>query len=208
MATLIFDFDGTIADSFEMMLEIAHELTGIPRYSEAEMERLRHLTVAALLKEVKIPLYRLPRLLVQGRQQMHVRMHELKPFDGVYTSLQSLHRQGHRLLVISSNGTEGVQSFLIANKLDGFFDAVYGDVSLLNKAATLKKVMKKEVMSTDDCYYVGDEVRDIMAAKKVGIHAVSVSWGFQARKSLEAHAPDVLLDKPADLATFLTAGTV
>jgi phosphoglycolate phosphatase-like HAD superfamily hydrolase len=199
VATLIFDFDGTIADSFEMILEIAHELTGLPKYSDEEVARMRHLPLAVLIKEVRIPIYRLPLLVVRGRQQMHARIHELEPFAGIGEALRELHEKGHRLLVMSSNGEEGVRAFLATNKLDEYFDAIYANVALFNKAASLKKVMKREGVDTPDCYYIGDEVRDILAATKVGIKSIAVSWGFQARESLAANNPTVLVDKPSEL---------
>jgi len=199
MKTLIFDFDGTIADSFELVVDIAYELTGIPKQSDAEVARLRHLPLLKAAREMRIPLRMAPKLLVTGRQKMLDRIHEVHPFPGIPEVLKELHDNGYHLLVISSNSEHNVRSFLRTNALEAFFDGVYGNASIFNKASSLKRVMKRNKLEAADCFYIGDEVRDIVAASKVGMEPVAVSWGYQARGALAKHHPFALLDQPTDL---------
>ena len=71
MKTLIFDFDGTIADSFELMVDVAYDLIGMERLPQSEVNRLRGLAPAKIIRELQIPLTKLPRIVIKGRQKMH-----------------------------------------------------------------------------------------------------------------------------------------
>jgi phosphoglycolate phosphatase len=199
MKTLIFDFDGTIGDSFELVLEIAYELTGIERQNATEVERLRRLPLLKAVREMRIPMWSVPRLLVKGRQKMLERIGEVHPFPGMPEVLRELHANGYHLLVTSSNSEHNVRSFLRTNELESYFDGVYGNASVFNKAHSLKDVMKKNKLDAADCFYIGDEVRDVVAAAKVGIEPVAVAWGYQAKPALAKYHPYALLDEPTDL---------
>lgn len=199
MKTLIFDFDGTLADSFELVIDIAYELTGLPRQNETEVARLRHLPLLKAAREMRIPLRMVPRLLVKGRQKMLERIDEVHPFPGIPEVLQELHHNGYHLLVISSNSEHNVRSFLRTNKLESYFDGVYGNASLFNKTSSLRKVLKSNKLDPVDCFYIGDEVRDVVAASKAGMEPVAVAWGYQARAALEKYHPFAILDQPTDL---------
>jgi len=199
MKTLIFDFDGTLADSFELVLDIAYELTGIPKQSEEEVARLSQLPLIKVIQHLHIPLRKGPRLLIKGRQRMHERIHEVHPFPGIPKVLKQLHDNGYHLLVTSSNSEHNVRAFLRANKLEGYFDGVYGNAPIFNKAGALKRVLKRNKLDAADCFYIGDEVRDVMAAAKVGMEPVAVAWGYQAKTALAEYHPFALLDRPAEL---------
>lgn len=199
MKTLIFDFDGTLADSFELVIDIGHELTGIPPIDEEEMLRLRKMSIPKIIRYLKISWTHIPRFILKGRQMMQERIHEVHPFEGIPGIVQALHEAGYHLLVISSNSEENVRAFLRANHLEGYFDGVYGNASLLNKAASLRRVLRRNSINPMDCFYIGDEVRDIVAATKAGIEPVAVGWGYQDAKALKDHHPYALLDTPNEL---------
>ena len=199
MKTIIFDFDGTLADSFELALEVAHDLTGTQRLSGQEVARLRRLPIRKVVRELGIPLRRLPRLVLQGRQRMSERMHEVHPFDGINGVVAALYEQGHHLLVMSSNSEQNVRAFLRANDMEQYFSGVYGGIGLLDKAGAIKKVVRRNKINRDICYYVGDEMRDVEAAKKANVRAVAVGWGYQDPDVLAEHEPFALVQKPAEL---------
>lgn len=209
MRTLIFDFDGTIADSFELAFEIASGLTDTSHVDEAELNRLKHLPLLKVVSELKVPLHRLPKLVIRGRQMMHERIDEVHPFPGITEALKALHADPeNHLLVISSNSEQNVRTFLRANNLEPYFDGVYGGASIINKASALKRVLRKNRIDTSSCYYIGDEVRDIVAASKVHITPISVSWGYQAYEALEKHQPAAVVNDPPELLEVLASGKV
>lgn len=199
MKTIIFDMDGTLADSFELALEIAHDLTGIPRKSKEEIDRLRGLPVLKVAREVRFPFHRLPRLILKARQVMHERMEEVSAFDGIGKVLETLDARDYHMLVMSSNSEQNIRVFLRANKLEQYFDGVYGNIGLFDKSRAIRKVLKRNKLVRQNCYYIGDEVRDISGAKKAGVHAVAVSWGYQHPDALRRYKPFALVETPKEL---------
>lgn len=199
MKILLFDFDGTISDSFELLLEIAHNITGIPPFDKNEIDRLRAMPLPRVFRELKIPVLKLPKLIVEGRQQMRERISELHPIDGIPEALRQLREDGHELNIMTSNGPDGVYEFLKANNLEGLFSNVYGDVPLFSKASAINKLIKKRRLEKKDCFYIGDELRDIHAARRAGIRCVPVGWGFQVAATLKAKKTYAFAEVPAQL---------
>lgn len=185
-------------------MDIAYKITDLPPQSDSDVARLRKLPFMKVVRELGIPLYQVPKLLIKGRQKMLERMDEVHPFAGVPEVLKELYDAGYHLLVTSSNSEKNVRIFLRANKLEAYFDGVYGNASI-NKASSLRKVMRRNKLDVADCFYIGDEVRDIVAATKVKMDVVAVAWGYQAPESLMKNNPYALVHKPEELAHIFNA---
>ena len=202
--TIIFDFDGTIADSMMLVISIFRELTGWQGAQTPEdIARMRRMPVRKVIKEVKVPLYQAPALLVRGRKMMSARLAEVPIFAGMSNVVHTLHRRGHRMLVMSTNSTQNVESFLRLNHLENYFQSVYGGVGLLNKAGALRRITRINHIDRKTCFYIGDEQRDIDGARRVGIKAVGVSWGYNDAELLRAHHPFAIAEKPADILNII-----
>lgn len=204
MKTFIFDFDGTLADSFELVLDLSYKILDIEPLPPEEVARLRRSSLLKVLRELHVPLYRVPRLLLHGRQKMHERIHEVHPFPGIPEVLSILNEQGSHMLVISSNSEQNVRTFLRANELEQFFDGVYGGVGVFDKASALRKVLRRNHLEPANCFYIGDEVRDIMGASRVKVPTVSVAWGYQHAAVLQEYNPYAIAYQPTDLLEILT----
>ena len=199
MKVLIFDFDGTLADSFALALDIAYELTGIGKASDAQLEKLRQLPLVWAIWALRIPVVRMPRLLFKGRQRMHERLAEVRPFENMPAVLAELHARGYEMHIMSSNSETNVRAFLQTNHLEQYFTSVAGNASIINKARALKRVMRRLAAVPEQCFYVGDEIRDMVAAAYCGVGPVGVTWGFQAPVALEKTKHYAIAYKPHDL---------
>ncbi|HJQ08924.1 MAG TPA: HAD-IA family hydrolase [Candidatus Saccharimonadales bacterium] len=202
MRTVIFDFDGTIADSFALAIAIFHELTDGRHYARAtvqEIDALRGMHAQEIIRYLGIRWWRLPFLLARGRTIMRKRVSELKPFPGIEPVLQQLHKDGVRMFVLSSNSADTIGRFLEAHHLRQYFDQLYGGAGLFNKAARLRKIMHDNHLHLQNCFYVGDEVRDIVAARQAGIRCIAVGWGFNNVTSLTSHRPYAVIERPEEL---------
>lgn len=197
MKRVIFDFDGSIADSLPVVIEIAEEMLGL-QFSKKEIENFRNMTAKQLLKVAKIPIYKVPGLLVKGRTILRKRTGEIEMFKGLDKVISSLSKE-HKLYVVSSNGLGIINAFLREQKIEKYFESVYGNVGIFSKAQSLKKVMKKEGFVAQDAVYVGDEVRDIEASKKVGMPIISVTWGYNGEDIIKKYQPDFIAKKPSDI---------
>lgn len=206
IVTLLFDFDGTIADTFSSVIQILNRLSPIYGYrsvKQREIQRLRRLTMRELLKEFHIPLGRVPFITRRARAELVKEIPSLRlvaPLRGV---LLALRKRGYRLGIVSSNSMENVRAFLGRHHLD-FFEFIYSCRGLLGKHHALRTVLRQERLSRDQVLYIGDEVRDIEACRRVGIHIAAVSWGYNSSDILQKNQPDYLVKKPRDLLRILT----
>jgi len=200
MSTIIFDFDGTIADSFTHVLEIAQDLIGQHQpLSKQEIERLRGMSAFQIAKELKIRPWKMPFLVGWGRRRMRSEMSEIKAFVGMPEVITRLSADRHKLYIMSSNSVQNIKPFLERHGMGREFIKIYGGVGIFGKAHVLRKLIKRNNADTADTFYVGDEVRDVEAAKHAGVRIISVTWGYNNEKSLAARAPDYVVKKPAEI---------
>lgn len=205
MKTLIFDFDGTIADSFEVILEIFEEIYPKPqKLTRREIQILRGKPVKEIFAYLKIRRWQIPKLLFRGKQAMASKMNKIQPFD-LKASLKSLKKSGYQMHILSTNTPSNIEVFLKNHALDGYFKSIQGNIGIRGKAPALKKLLRKQGLAAADCIYIGDEVRDIDAAKKVGMTSLSVTWGFNTPQSLKRAEPDIIVHKPRELAKAIKA---
>ena len=123
---------------------------------------------------------------------MAKQLKEIPMFSGMDEVLEGLHKKGIRLLIISSNSSSNISKFLSMHGSKKYFKKIYGGVGLLGKSSALRKVLKSNKLSPEDVIYVGDEVRDIEAARDVDLDVVAVSWGFNDVSLLALEKPTAI----------------
>lgn len=197
--TVIFDFDGTIADSFDLFVETSLKIVPDNVDKTISPEDLRGLSVKEILKKLKIKRWNVPKFVVQGRKEMSRSISGLKSFEGLADVLAILKKQNISVCILSSNSKDSIETFLQNNKLSKFVDQTIGDVGIFGKAKAIKKLVKSLGNNRSEFVYVGDEVRDVAAAKKAGIQSIAVTWGFNNKKILQKSDPDFLVDSPSEL---------
>ncbi len=201
---IIFDFDGTLADTFELLVEAlrkCHHQYGF-RYIETEdVEPLRHCSASEIINKLQINWLRLPSVIHFVRQYMASHLHSAQIASDWSRTLPVLYKQ-HDLSIISSNCDTNIGMFLTYHKLP-YFKQVTSGIGLFGKAHAIKKQLQANQWPTSDVIYVGDEIRDIKAAKQCNIRVVAVSWGYNSRAALSAAVPDQLIDSSSELLKFL-----
>ncbi|NCO76125.1 MAG: HAD-IA family hydrolase [Cyanobacteria bacterium] len=198
----IFDFDGTLADSRMTLVKIANELAeefGYDPVTEDEIIRLSNLSSRDVFLQSPIPPYKIPFLLRRVKKELNQHVANLKPFGGINEALSNLKHQGFNLGIVTSNMENNVLEFLKNNKLEHYFDFVYSANTIFGKNRTINKLIKKHKLLIDKIVYVGDETRDIEAAKKSKIKVIAVTWGFNSAHVLNQYKPDFLIHQPQQL---------
>lgn len=204
MKTIIFDFDGTIADSFDTVFAISNRLAdefGYPPTPLEDVNALKNLSSREILKQSKIPLFKLPFLLRRLRVEFNQEIAGLQPIPGIPEALLELKRQGHHLGIVTSNSRQNVIAFLEAQGMRDLFDFIDSGLTLFGKGRIIQKILRQKQIDPATVVYVGDETRDVEAARKIGIKVIAVCWGFNSCEILAAQKPDFVVLSPMELAT-------
>lgn len=204
--TVIFDFDGTIADTFESSIEIINSLSdkyGYKKFENEEIEKLRSRSMQDNLKELHISLFKLPLVLKDFTSRAKETITSQNPVNKMPSLLKDLHHNGYNLNIITSNSVENVSIFLDKHNLN-YFNHIYSDQSLFGKHIVIANFLKKYQIKHEDAIYIGDEIRDIAAARKVKIKIITVTWGFNSEAALKLHSPDYLVNQPKQISDILS----
>lgn len=202
---VLFDFDGTIADTLQFAVKISNEYLkneGYSSISKAELNDLRNMNPLQLITHLKFPIWKVPSLVKTVRENLYKEAEKIKIFPGVKKLIQDLKAHGFKLAILTSNLKETVDKFLAHQKLE-VFDYIKCEPNILEKAKLIKSFLNQHSLKTKDVIYIGDEVRDIEACRSVGVQIVSVTWGFNDGDSLRKLKPDFIVTKPAQILEIL-----
>jgi phosphoglycolate phosphatase len=202
---VIFDFDGTIADTFDAGLMILNKLAGEFGFRPLEakdLEKARDMRTHQLVRFLGVPARKMSRIARRGSEELHGCIQSIQPLRGMAEALHELRRLGYSLGIITSNTEINVNIFLRNHGLE-LFDFIRCSSKLLGKARMIRSVIRKQHVPAVDILFVGDETRDIEACQRVGIRIVAVTWGYNSRRSLVAMKPDFVFDDPQELVSLL-----
>ena len=199
---IIFDFDGTIGDTYQAVVDITNGLSSEFGYKPLDRETsllLKNLSSREIVKQSEVSFFKLPFLVKRIQTEMGKQIEHLAPIAGIPEVLTALKRQGYILGIITSNAENNVTAFLQKQKLAHLFDFMYSGATLFGKHRIINKVAKKYHLAKTEIIYVGDETRDIRSAKKSKVAVIAVTWGFQSESILKRYQPTFLAQKPSDI---------
>lgn len=203
MKTIIFDFDGTLADTINLsikcikLLSEKYDLKSIP-----EIEKVRNKSLLKIIKEdLELPWFKIIFFVKELQLLLENQIDEIKLFPKIKDVLKQLSKK-YKLGIVTSNSSLIVKELLKKDSLN-MFSFIQSDESLLGKGKILKKIIKKQNLNPKETFYIGDEVRDITAAREAGIKIISVTWGFNTKEILKENKPDFLVNKPEEIIKVL-----
>lgn len=202
--TLIFDFDGTIADTHLFLVEIYNSYSDEFNYKKIDIDKLekyKDKNAAQIIRHLKIPILKIPAIIARAKGHFYKDIEKIKPFDGLKEVLKRLKHTGHHMGIISSNSKENIHAFLKNHDLE-IFDFIHSTKRVLSKGSAIKKVVQEKNLTLKDTIYIGDEIRDIEAAKKMGVRVAAVTWGYNSKRALASRKPDLLIHSPQELITM------
>ncbi len=198
---IIFDFDGTLADSSDFMFE-ALNLTakkfGFRQIERADIERLRGQDNRANMRELGVPMWKLPMIGIHMRG-LGKKASPPPLFPGVADMLVRLQQAGCILAVATSNSEEKVRGALgldLAARIS-FYES---KAAMFGKAKKFTRLLRRAKISPQQAIAIGDEVRDIEAARDAGIACAAVSWGYASLALLRSRNPDMVFTNVTDIA--------
>ncbi len=207
---VIFDFDGTLADSFDWFLGVVDELAAKHKFKMfdlAELDELRGSSATKVLAHLGVSSWRLPAI---GRHLQKLAARDAEKivlFDGVERMLAELTASGVTVAIVSSSVEGNIRKILGPENVARIAHFECG-AALFGKRAKLRKVLRKCGVSPSDALCVGDEVRDIEAARAEGISFGAVGWGFTHLHALREYGPEEIFSTVSDIAACVAGRRV
>jgi phosphoglycolate phosphatase len=204
-ALAIFDLDGTLADSFPWFLTVVDGVArefGFRPIADDEIQPLRHAGAREILRRLDVPLWKLPAIARRMRALKREQLDAISLFPGVPAMLHTLRDGGLTLTLVSSDSENNARRQLAENA--ALFSHFACGTSLFGKAAKFKAIMRRARVTAAQAIAIGDEVRDIEAARTAGIACGAATWGYSAASALVAMKPDLVFEDMNDIAARLT----
>ncbi|MCK4901361.1 MAG: HAD hydrolase-like protein [Anaerolineales bacterium] len=203
---IIFDFDGVLADSLELMLRysvrVCKELGHPCQPSSSDLEALDNMSFDELGRQLGIPDEKIAQytrqvfdLFTSGDESPGI-------FDGMDDVIVGLARK-YKLGLVTGNSSGVVQDFLGRYGLSKCVDVILCVEDAGTRAEKIKKIIKDMGEPCGEIYFVGDAVSDILSAREASVKSIAVTWGHQSREKLTAAHPDYLVNSPGELMRLL-----
>lgn len=190
---VLFDFDGTIANTFDDLVAILNkhkDKYGYQKITPALVKKLRDKSLSEIVSTAGISKWKLFFIARRAKKELNSQLEKVQLVKGIGELFREL-RENYRIGIMSSNSKKNVFKFLTLHGLKA--DEIYGGVSLFSKARKLRKLQP--------IVYVGDEARDVEACGEAKVPMIAVSWGFNSTKALKE--ADYIVKKPEDIVKIL-----
>ncbi|KRC80412.1 HAD-IA family hydrolase [Sphingomonas sp. Root241] len=204
---VIFDFDGTLSDSGDWFLSVVDQLARRFRFRTVapdQVEMLRHKSSREVIDFLGISRWKMPLIARHLRKLVGRNAHEIELFPGTPDLLERLADTGVKIALVTSNSEANARKIL-GEEHAARIDFYACGSSLFGKAPKFRRVLKKMGIPAAQALAIGDETRDVDAAREVGMRAGSVLWGYASEAVLTALQPDALFRKPQDIIDYVAA---
>ncbi|WP_433596115.1 HAD-IA family hydrolase [Lysinibacillus xylanilyticus] len=205
MKYIIFDFDGTLADSTAVFASAWNTIAQKYKFKGIELkeiESLKKLSIAERSKLFDFPMYKLPMILPQFYRLYRQSLNDVHLYDGIKEVLMEIDKKGYKILIISSNSQENILEFLKLNNIHCVSN-VLSSTRIFGKDKVIKKFLKDSGITPSEVFYIGDEQRDIVACKKVGVPIIWVSWGYDAIEVVQQEEPEYKVNTPQEILNII-----
>lgn len=203
---VIFDFDGTIADTKELVINIINRLApefGFVALDETKIAHFQKLTAKEVIKQSRVHWWQLPFLNKRVREEFQKEISHISLIEGMMDVLEILKQNNCHLGIITSNSEDNASQVLREHGFLHCFNFIESSFHLFGKDKVIKRILKDKNIPPERVTYVGDETRDIEAARKSGVRSVAVSWGFNTAEALAKCQPDILIHHPSELLSLI-----
>ena len=212
---LIFDLDGTVADTLPSIAEAVNMCArhfGYPEKSNDEVRRAVGSGVGVLLQMTMPQDAMADAEQCQKIKEYFAKCYEITQakvdtaYSGMAEAMRELYSKGYILAVLSNKPDKLVKMIVDNIFPDGIISVSMGQTELPKKPDPTVPLMLAEQfgVSPNETYFIGDSEVDVLTGKNAGMISVAVSWGFRERSVLESATPDFIFDTRAELLNFFS----
>jgi len=202
---IIFDVDGVIVDSFDLLLSSIGKFITEKNGKELIESQFRSFFDANALKEIL--------------SYADAEMDDLKGEDAVkryygdyaqsqiFPEIKKVIDQlatKSTLAVVTSTVIDQLSPIFEREGLSHYFAAFLGPRTAISKKKKLEMVMEEFGFTPEQSVYITDTAGDVKEAHAAGMQTIGVSWGYQGRTKLEDAGADAVIDKPEEILSLLT----
>jgi len=202
----IFDFDGTLADSIDWFRgsfqETVTRFNLKPTTPEA-LESMRGLSAREIMARLGVSMWQLPTIAADLRKRKLAAAGEISLFDGIPEMLSDLRSAGITAAIVSSDSEASVRQVLgSTTALISHFDC---GAAIFGKHRKFRRVAQTLGVHPAETICIGDEIRDIEAAKAAKMVSGAVAWGYTLPSALQNAGPTFLFETVAEMTERLSA---
>jgi phosphoglycolate phosphatase len=197
---VIFDLDGTLADSFpwfRLHVNTVAQRFGFRQVKDEDIDGLRHASTREILDFLEVPRWKLPFIARHMRQLKTAHAASIPLFAGVYIMLDRVAANGTTLPLVSSDSEANARQKLGSRA--GLFADFDCSASVFGKARKFRRVLKRLRVDPAKVIAIGDETRDLEAARAAGISFGAVTWGYAAERALRDRQPEMLFTRMEEI---------
>jgi phosphoglycolate phosphatase len=202
----IFDFDGTLADSLPWFRASFQDMIArfdLAPVSAEELETMRGLSARQIMARLNVSMWQLPAIVSDMRTRKLAAASGISLFDDIPAMLTDLQQSGIKIAVVSSDSEASVRHVLGPTAaLITRFDC---GAAVFGKHWKFRRVARKLGAKPSETICIGDETRDIEAAKAAGMDSGAVAWGYAFPAALQAMGPTYLFNSIPDIKRKLVA---
>jgi len=201
----IFDFDGTLADSLDWFRASFHDVIArfdLTPITAEELEAMRGLSAREIMARLNVSMWQLPAIVSDMRKRKLAAASQTSLFAGIPAMLSDLQRQGIKTAIVSSDSEASVRQVLGPTTAQiTRFDC---GAAVFGKHRKFQRVARKLGAKPSETICIGDEIRDIEAAKAASMDSGAVAWGYALPSALQAAGPTHLFNSVEEMTQRLS----
>lgn len=209
---LIFDWDGTLANSVGRIVEAMHvasDRSGLPRCDDFAVKGIIGLGLPEAIRSLYPDIDDDALVVFRQHYADHYIALEAEPsplFEGVVHTLEALKGEGYRLAVATGKARRGLDRVLKAHGWDDYFDITRAADETASKPhpLMLEQILAHCGVEPAQALMVGDSSFDLQMARNAGMGSVAVSYGAQSIEALKAFEPRLAIDHFPELHAWLS----
>ena len=208
---LIFDWDGTLADSIGRIVEAMNLAAARAGEAPSSDEAIKGIIGLALAEAISRLYPHLDSPQVETFRQHYADVYmalDRQPsplFEGVVESLEVFRREGYRLAVATGKARRGLDRVLKANGWEDYFDITRAADETRGKPhpLMLEEILAHCRVEPGQALMVGDSAFDLQMASNAGMHSVAVGYGAMSLQALAEFGPQVCIEHFSQLREWL-----
>lgn len=204
ITTLLFDFDGTLLDTNELIIQTFLSVLGKRYPGRFTKEDVLHFIGPSLKQTFDSIDETLTEELIKEYRAWNIEMHDQMAveFDGVADTLRILKARGHKMAIVSTKRQGMIQKGLTLMGIEDIFEVVIALDDVVTPKPDPKPILlalERLNATKEEAIMIGDNSHDIEGGQNAGVRTAGVAWTAKGEAYLATFNPTYMLQHITDL---------